>query len=138
MLLTCSRGCHWNTDDPAYRHLQPGAPCPRVLASDLLGGTRYCRRVLREEHAVPPLTEPQRQALASLERALRQAEAAGLLLFGCDQTLFAADRAEYLALYASLQKAARDGEVTLMDPINALPDDSYAEFDSPYFDSGAS
>lgn len=48
MLLICSRGHSFDTTHPFNRYLRPGDRCPMLMRYDRIGGSTYCRRVLRE------------------------------------------------------------------------------------------
>lgn len=59
MILVCSAGHEWNTDDFQTRFYHPqlkaGGRCPAELSYDRLYGSQYCRRVLRQQ------TEPDKK-----------------------------------------------------------------------------
>jgi hypothetical protein len=53
MILVCSRGCVWNTNDLQTRmnhgDLKPGQRCPMVISYDRMSGSTYCQRILKEK-----------------------------------------------------------------------------------------
>lgn len=56
MILRCSRGCEFDTEHDIFRgYLRPGDRCPNELSYDVMSGSTYCRRILREVlEPVPP------------------------------------------------------------------------------------
>jgi len=48
MILECSAGHKWNTEEIPNPGLKPGARCPMEISYDAIHGSTYCRRVLKE------------------------------------------------------------------------------------------
>lgn len=55
MKLSCSRGHEFDTAHPFFCNLRVGDRCPMEMTYDRIGGSTYCRRVLKESRSHLPL-----------------------------------------------------------------------------------